>query len=314
MATTGVELQTRLNRASRTRGYNEVSLPTRLVVNLVFVVLSLAILLPMWLAVSISISNETEMFTQGYSLLPRETTFAAYELIFSQPNVVLNAYKVTILVTLFGTIGGLLVSTGLAYVTVRKDYRYRNITSFIVFFTILFHGGLVPYYIIIARWLGLTDTYLAMILPYLVTPIFVLFLKGFLQSLPIELYDSAKIDGASELRTFFQIVLPLSKPGLATVGLFFALRYWNDWFLALLFIEDFDRTPLQLMLVRIMQNVQFLRENAANLQGVVLRLEDLPSESLRMATLVVAAGPMLFVFPFFQRYFVRGLTVGSIKG
>ena len=298
----------------RRRHYNEIRVPSKIVVNLVFIALSIAIIIPMWLAVSVSFSRESAMFRNGYRLIPEEFTTAAYSFIFAQPEIVLNAYGVTILVTVVGSVVGLLISTSLAYVTVRRDYRYRNITSFIVFFTILFHGGLVPFYMVVTRWLGLANSLLALILPFLVIPIFVLFMKGFLQSLPKELFDSAKIDGATELRTFFQIVLPMSKPALATVGLFFALRYWNDWFLALLFIEDFNRTPLQLMLVRMMQNVQFMRENAEAMAAFAGNMEELPGESLRMATLVVAAGPMLFVFPFFQRYFVRGLTVGSIKG
>jgi putative aldouronate transport system permease protein len=304
----------RIYQGKQIHMFNEIKLHQKILLNLIFVILSILIIIPLWLAISISFSAEGEMFRNGYKLIPGQFSTAAYKFLFSQPDVILNAYRVSMSVTAIGTILGLVISTGLAYITVRKDFRYRNIVSFFVFFTILFQGGLVPYYIIITRWLHLGNSLWALIMPYLVIPMFVLFLKGFLQGLPNELFESAKMDGASELRIFFQIVIPLSKPGLATVGLFFLLRYWNDWFLALLFIEDFDKTPLQLMLARVMQNIQFIRENAASLAAFQGSMEDLPSEALRMATLIIAAGPMLFIFPFFQKYFVKGLTVGSIKG
>ncbi|MGQ9631006.1 MAG: carbohydrate ABC transporter permease [bacterium] len=177
----------------------------------------------------------------------------------------------------------------------------------------LFNGGLVPWYILIVRYLHLKDTLWVLIVPYLVVPWFVLLLRTFFQQIPISLIESAKIDGASEFRIFFSIIVPLSKPALATIGLFICLRYWNDWWLSLLYIEKENLVPLQYMLYRMMANIQFLTSQLTT-TAVDIDVGKLPNESARMAMCVLAAGPMLFVFPFFQKYFVKGLTAGALKG
>ena len=262
----------------------------------------------MVLVISVSLSDEKQLALEGYSLLPVGFTVSAYEYILQQPGQILQAYGVTILVTLSGTLVGLLLSSLLAYALSRKDYKLRGVLSFYVFFTLLFNGGMVPFYILVTRYLGLKDNLLALILPYLVTAWYVLILRTSFAQLPTELLDAARIDGAGEWRIFFQIVLPLSKPVLATIGLFLILRYWNDWFLALLFIDRSVLYPLQYLLYTLMANINFLASNPQT-TGIPI-----PVQSARMAMAVLAFGPALFAFLMLQKYFVRGITVGGLKG
>lgn len=271
-------------------------------------VIGLACLLPMILVISISLSDEREVARQGYQLWPVGFTTFAYEYILQQPSQILRAYGVTILVTVSGTLAGLLLCAMLGYAISRKDYKFRGILSFYVFFTLLFNGGMVPFYILVTRYLGLKNNMLALILPYLVTAWYVLILRTSFAQLPGDLLDAARIDGAGEWRVFFQIVLPLSKPVLATIGLFFILRFWNDWFLALLFIDKDTLYPLQYLLYVLMQNINFLASNPQT-TGVPI-----PSQSARMAMAVLAFGPALFSFLLLQKYFVRGITIGGLKG
>lgn len=284
----------------------------KVILNAIMSLLALCFILPMVYVIAISLTSESDVMKYGYSLLPHSFSFEAYRYIFNNPKIILNAYMVTIFVTVLGTSSSLLITTMLSYGLARTDYRYRKVSAFIVYFTMLFNGGLVPWYILISRYLHLKDNLMALIIPYLINAWFVLLMKGFLQSLPSELFESAKVDGAREFKIFFSIVLPLSKPGLATVGLFIALMYWNDWWLALLFIDDNRIIPIQLMLNRIMSNISFLSSGLS--KNVKIDTTKFPNESARMAMCFLAAGPMLFAFPFFQKYFTKGLTVGSIKG
>jgi len=283
------------------------------IINLFFLLLSAAIVIPLLLVISISISEENSLITEGYRLIPSHINFSAYEMILKSPGQLLHAYGVTILVTVVGSIAGLLLTSMVAYSISRADYSYRRATTLYVFFTMLFSGGLVPFYILVTQYLGLKDSIWALIVPYLINPFYVLIMKGFMEKLPGEIYESAKMDGASEYRIFFKIVLPLSTPALATVGLFISFAYWNDWWLGLLFIDDQKLVPLQLLLYRIMNTIDYLSNNLDRV-NVQVDMTQFPKLSARMAMAVLAAGPMMFVFPFFQRYFVSGLTVGSVKG
>ncbi|MDQ3250346.1 MAG: carbohydrate ABC transporter permease [Chloroflexota bacterium] len=280
----------------------------KLAVHLLLALTGLACIIPMLLVVSVSLSDERAIARQGYSLLPRGFTPHAYTYILQQPQQILQAYGVTILITTLGTLAGLLVCALLGYALSRKDYKFRMVLSFYVFFTLLFSGGIVPFYILMTRYLGLKDNILALILPYLVTAWYVLILRTSFAQLPVELLDAARIDGAGEWRIFFQIVLPLSKPVLATVSLFFILRFWNDWLLALLFINTGTLYPLQYLLYVLMANINFLASNP-NTTGVPI-----PAQSARMAMAVLAFGPALFAFLLLQKYFVRGITIGGLKG
>jgi putative aldouronate transport system permease protein len=277
-------------------------------VHAILITFGLLCLVPMVLIVSVSLSDEIELAKQGYSLLPVGFTTFAYDYILKKPEQILRSYGVTVFVTAVGTALGLLVSSLLAYAISRKDFKLRGPISAYVFFTMLFGGGMVPFYILVTRYLGLKDTVLALILPYVVSPFFVLILRTGFSQLPDEILDAARIDGAGEWRIFFQIAAPLAKPVLATIGLFYVLRYWNDWFLALLFIDNGELYPLQYLLHILMQNINAL---AANPQTVNVPI---PAQSARMAMAVLAFGPALLSFLLVQKYFVRGISVGGLKG
>ena len=286
---------------------------TGLLLHVILGIFAALCIIPLWAVISISFSGESSITSDGYALFPKAPSLLAYRYILKNPELIARSYLVSVGVTSIGTLLALLIISLVAFPLSRPDFRYRRPLTFYVFFTMLFNGGLVPWYILISRYLELKNTLLVMIIPYLVIPWFVLLLRTFFSQLPISLFESAKIDGATEFRSFFTILLPLSKPALATVGLFICLHYWNDWWLPLLYIEDEALAPLQYMLARMMANITFLTTQMTN-TFISIDLSDLPNETARMAMCVLAAGPMLFVFPFFQKYFVRGLTAGSLKG
>jgi putative aldouronate transport system permease protein len=228
------------------------------------------------------------------------------------PRQLFYSYGVTIFVTTAGTLGSLLCTSMLSYVIARRDFPLRRIFSFLVLFTLLFSGGLVPSYIMVSRYYHLKDNLLALILPYIIIPWHVFLMKGFFTDIPTSLIEAAKIDGAREITIFFKIIAPVSKPAFATIGLFCAFTYWNDWWLSLLYIDNPRFISLQFYLYRIMNTIQFLATSMAS-RSVTIDLGDLPGETARMALCVLAAGPMLFIFPFFQKYFVKGITLGAVK-
>ncbi|MBX2999123.1 MAG: carbohydrate ABC transporter permease [Caldilineaceae bacterium] len=295
-------------RPSRWNVYRLRDVATRLLIHLILIGVGLTCLIPMLLVISVSLSDEQQLALRGYQLLPVGFTTFAYEYILTNPQQIIRAYGVTIFVTTVGTVLGLIVCSLLAYPLARKDFRLRGILSFYVFFTLLFSGGLVPFYILVTQYLGWKDNILALIVPYLATAWYVLILRTSFSQLPVELLEAARIDGAGEWRIFFQIVLPLSKPVLATIGLFFILRYWNDWFMALLFVNDSTLYPLQYLLQVLMRNINFLSSNPQTMG------EPIPTSSARMAMAVLAFGPALFAFLLLQQYFIRGITIGSLKG
>lgn len=302
MAVTTSRQQAPMNR------YRVQAFLGRFAVHAVLTVVGLTCLIPLILVLSISLSDELRLAKEGYKLLPVGFTTFAYEYILQQPAQILRSYGVTAFVTASGTVAGLLVCSLLAWPLARKDFRLRGPLSFYVFFTLLFNGGMVPFYILVTRYLGLKDNIFVLILPYMVTAWYVLIIRTSFAQLPTELLDAARIDGAGEWRIFFQLVVPLSKPVLATIGLFFVLRYWNDWFLALLFIDNSSMYPLQYLLYVLMANINFM---AANPQTTGMPI---PTLSARMAMAVLAFGPALFTFLLLQKYFVRGITIGGLKG
>jgi putative aldouronate transport system permease protein len=280
--------------------------------HLFFILTSIVTVIPLIYVLSVSLTSDSDITHYGYSLIPQHITGKAYTFLLQTPKQLINAYLITIIVTVVGTILSLVLTTTVAYVMTRRDYRYHRITTFYVFFTMLFNGGLVPTYMVMTKILHLQDTIFALFLPYGVSAWFAMLMRGFLMGMPIEVIESAKIDGASELRIFAGIIVPLSKPALATVGLFYALGYWNDWWLAMLYISDANLVPLQYLLQSIMSNLEHLTSHMQ--AGLNINLDQIPGESARMAIAVLAIGPMMFVFPFFQKYIVRGLTLGAVKG
>lgn len=275
------------------------------ILTLLFILLALFCVVPILYILSASLSDEIQLTKEGYSLLPRGFSLEAYKYILESPKPIINAYGVTILVTLGGTAVSLLVTTMLAYVIARKDFKIGRVFAFMIFFSMLFNGGLVPTYIMLTKYYHLKDTIWALIFPYIIMPWHVFLMKGFLADIPTSLIEAAKIDGAGEVKTFFKIIVPISKPALATVGLFIAFTYWNDWYQSMLYIDSPDINSLQFYLYRIMNNIQYL-STSMQAGNISIDIASLPSETARMALCILAAGPMLVVFPFFQKYFVKG--------
>jgi putative aldouronate transport system permease protein len=287
-----------------------MNLISRFSVHLVLILLSLFCLVPLLLIVSASFTDEIALTRTGYSLIPPQFSTAAYDAIFHNPTTILRAYGVTIVVTVVGTIIALSMMSMLAYALSRPDFALRKPLSFFVFFTMLFNGGIVPYYILMTQYLRVQDTVFALILPFLVVGYYVLILRTYFAGLPIELIEAARIDGAGEFRIFLSIAVPLAKPALATVALFTALSYWNDWTTALYFIRNSELYPLQYLLYIIRTNAQ-----AMELQSTVgnITTTDLPTQTARMAMAVLATGSAALFFLLFQRYLIRGVTLGAFK-
>jgi putative aldouronate transport system permease protein len=279
-----------------------------------FIIVCAACIYPFLVILGSSFQEERDILINGYALFPKVISLTAYKMILRDPSILLNSYFITILTTVVGTLASLWITSSFAYVLSRRNFKYRNYLSFYIFFTMLFSGGLVPSYIMIAKWLGMKNTIWALIIPGIIGGWNVLLMKGFLQTIPEAIIESAKIDGAGEVYIFARIILPISKPALATVGLFMVLHYWNDWFSTLLYIDTQRLMKLQYMLIRVLKNMEFLNSAEAIQYGVIMPGMEIPTQGARMAMCVLAAGPMLLVFPFFQKYFVRGITVGSIKG
>ena len=285
-----------------------------IVINIIFVLLSLACIIPLWLVISISISSEKDIMTFGYMFFPKNIDFSAYKFIFRDATILINSYTTTIFVAFFGTALSVLIMILVAYPLSRSSFAFRKPITFYLFFTMLFNGGLVPTYMLITQYLHLSDTIWVHILPTLVSPWHIILLRTFFQRNSNEIIESAKIDGAGEFRILFQMIVPISKPVIATVALFGLLLRWNWWMSSLLYINHKNNlVMLQYLLQKMMSDIRMITENMNNLPSN-FNVSDLPSESARMAMAVLAAGPMLCVFPFFQKYFTKGLTVGAVKG
>lgn len=280
----------------------------------VAILFSVICFIPFILVISASLTNEFALNENGFQLIPSEFDLLAYEYIFRTPGMILRSYVVTIFITVATTAFGVFIMAMVAFPLSRANCRFKKPLSFYIFFTMLFSGGLVPSYILITQYLKMKDTLWVLIVPSLINPFFIITIRTFFQKLPGSLYESAKIDGASEFRIFFSMALPLSVPVLASVAFFTAMGKWNDWYTPLLYISKDELIPLQYMLYRIQSNLQVLLKAMGSNVGVTIDPRDLPGNNLIMAMAVVAAGPMVVVFPFFQKYFVQGLTVGAVKG
>lgn len=272
---------------------------------------ALMCLFPFVLMITSSFMAEKEIVTEGYKLFPKTLTTSAYEFLFRNPKQLVNVYKITILITIVGTACGLFLMSMAGYVLNRKDFKYRNYFSFFIYFTTLFSGGLIPNYILMVKYLHLKDNVLAMILPGVMSAWSIFLMRNFMKSIPDSLYESATIDGAGDFRIYWQIFMPLAIPSLATIGLFLALGYWNEWYNAMLYIQSADKFPLQYFLQKMVNQT-----NIQNLisKGITFDVSKLPTQSIKMATAVIATGPIILLYPFVQRYFIGGLTVGAVKG
>lgn len=275
---------------------------------------SLACILPFVLLFTSSVTDSKVIVTEGYSFFPSSLSFAAYEYLWQNSKMIFNAYGITILTTVVGTTASLLMTSMLAYPLSRKDMPGGMVLAFIVFFTLLFNGGLVPTYMVYTQLFDIKNTLLAQIVPWLLMNGFnVLLMRAFfMNSVPKPVLESASIDGAGEFTIYYKIVLQLSLPIMATIGLFQALAYWNDWNNGLVFVTDAGLFNLQNVLNRIMSDIEFLSSNASMGSGSIIA--QLPSETFRMAIAVIGILPILIAYPFFQKFFVKGLTIGAVKG
>ncbi|HTG70093.1 MAG TPA: carbohydrate ABC transporter permease [Candidatus Udaeobacter sp.] len=296
---------------------NQLSIPASLGINVFFILYSLLCIIPLVLIVMVSISDEGTVVREGYQFIPSKLDLAAYQFLFKDATQIIRSYSISILVTIVGTTLSLIIMALYAYPISRADFPHAKFFTFFVFFTMLFSGGLVPWYLVYVQVLDLKDTLLALIMPLLVAAFFVLIIRTFFQTtIPAAVLESAKIDGAGELTIFAKIVLPLSLPVLATVALFQTLTYWNDWFLSLVFITKDGNITVQYLMYKTMLNIQFLANNSTAAAAITAAggTFKFPSETVRMAMVVVGIGPIIFAYPFFQKYFVKGLTVGAVKG
>lgn len=284
----------------------------QLILNIIFILTSLTYILPLILMISISISSEDAITQFGYTILPKVVGFDGYKAIFKNPTQLLNSYKVTIVFSVVATVLSMLVKALAAYPLSRPNYKFKKASTMLMFFTMLFSGGLVPTYILNTKYLHLDNTIWIYILPGLVAAWDIFIMRTFFQGLPAGLVEAAKIDGASEFRIFFTIIIPLSTPVLASLGFMYLIGKWNDWNTALIYIRDTQLYSLQYLLQRILREAEFV-ENMAK-QGQSVGDYTPPTETMRYAMAVLAAGPMMVIFPFFQKYFAQGLTIGSVKG
>ncbi len=286
------------------------------VLNFILLSYTLLCILPLFLILAVSLTDESTLYIHGFSFIPKVFSTYAYEFIFSQANQVVVAYGISIFITLVGTALSVFVMALYAYPISRKDFSHKNFFTFYLIFTMLFSGGMVATYLVGVRVLHLKDSLAALIIPYLMNVFSVVILRTFFKNnVPDSLIESAKIDGAGEFRTFFEIVFPLALPGIATVALLSMIQYWNDWFLAALYINDLKLAPLPYLLYQIQISMNFLLQNSSNIgaqSGDILA--KMPQETARMAMAVICVGPVALTFPFFQKYFVKGMTVGAIKG
>jgi multiple sugar transport system permease protein/putative aldouronate transport system permease protein len=284
----------------------------KLLFSLLYSILSvfvIACIFPFLLVIMTSITDEVTLLRDGYKLFPSKYSYDAYKVIF-QGITIYKAYYVTVFVTVIGTFLSMLITSACAYAVSVKELKYRNVIMFYIWITMLFNGGLVPWYILISKYLHMSNTIWSMIIPVLVSPWNLFLLRNFFKSIPDSLAESAKIDGANDIYILFRIILPLSLPGLATVGLFYALSYWNQWYTALMFIDNPDLYPLQFIIMRIIRNMTFTSQTFAQSVGNVT----IPAYTIRMATVVVTIGPIILLYPFVQKYFIKGMTVGAVKG
>ncbi len=297
--------------------FNSIGRVPNAIITTILSLISLLMIVPMILIVIVSFSSDASISNVGFSFWPAEWSLEGYQYLFKMGDQVLDSYLITIFYTITGTVMSLSVMSMFAYVISQRNFVAKKFFTWMLFFTMLFSGGLVPSYILNVRYLNMYDTVWVFLLPSLVSAYNVIILRTFIQTtIPDTLFEAAKIDGAGHFRIFVQIVLPLFKAGLATIGLFNVVARWNDWFTGMLYIDTPQLVPIQTLLQKIQSQIDFLKNNAAvagTPDGVAL-LRSLPTQSLRMACVVIIVLPVLMAYPFFQRYFVSGLTIGSVKG
>ncbi len=303
-------------RAPKKRSLNAVSIPTEIIINIIIGLFCLACIIPFIFVIIIAFTSEESIRAIGYSFFPQSWSIAAFKYIQKLGIQLWRSYFNSFYITILGTFLSVFVTMLYAYAVFRKDFKYRTFFTFFCFFTMMFGGGLVPTVMVCKDLLGLNDNYAALIVPMLLNPFNLIIMRTFFQStVPEELIESASIDGSGEYNTLFKIIVPITKPGIATVSLLTALAYWNEWYLALLYVRNPKYIPLQYLLMQMQNNAEYLAKNASALGVEASRaMMTLPANSLKMALVVLIVVPIACAYPFFQRYIISGLTIGSVKG
>ena len=295
--------------------FNRVPPHVNNIISIIFIILAIVCILPVVLVFMVSNNSEKSIQEFGYRFWPAQFSSQAYTYLAESKDSILKAFGVSILVTVLGTIVGLILNTTIAYALSRKNFKFKSFFTWVIFIPMLFNGGMISSYIVVSTMLNLKDTIWALILPMAVSSFNIIILRTFFQTpTPDSLIKSAKLDGATQLRIFTTIVLPISLPAIATIGLFLTFAYWNDWYNALLYIDNNSLIPIQALLNRIQGDIEFMNQNISLLGASAAEvLEKLPSESVRMAIVIVVVLPIACSYPFFQKYFISGLTIGAVK-
>lgn len=301
--------------ARATAHLNQIKPLTNALFNVLFAVLSFICLFPVFYVIMISVSSEESIRTNGYALWPETFSASAYTFLWNERDTIFQALVISVIVTVIGTVLGVLLTTSMGYVLSRPQYRLRGFFNWVVFIPMIFNGGMVANYVVVANMLHLNDTLWCLILPLAVSSFNVVISKTFFRTtIPDSIIESAKIDGASQLTIFSRIVVPISKPVFATIGLFLTFGYWNDWFQSSLYITKNNLYSLQALLNNMMKNLDYIANNPSAGLSLQQYRNSMPSESVRMAIAVVIIIPIACAYPFFQKYFISGLTIGAVKG
>jgi len=307
-----VEITTK--KISRFRG-NDISPVSNFTLNAIFFLYSFLCLAPIVLVIAVSLTDEKSLATNGFSFIPKVFSLGAYEFLVADWRSLVRSYAITLYATFVGTFLAVLITSMFAYVVSRKDFKYRNHLAFFMFFTMLFNGGLVPWYMMYTQMLHLKDNLLVFIIPTLFSAYNMLIIRTYFKNnVADSLIESAKIDGAGEFTIFFKIVVPISKPVFATISLFVGLYIWNDWYISLLYINSPEMINLQYLMYKTMVNIQSLQSHITDIPNAAEMIAKMPNRSLRMAMAVVGIGPIVLAYPFLQKYFIKGLTIGAVKG
>ncbi len=297
------------------KSLNRISKNSNRLFNIILLLGAILAISPVFFITSISLSSHQSIQQFGFQLIPKEFSLAAYEFLWNERSTIIHAFFMSVLVTSMGIVIGTILTTTMGYVLSRRSFRLKGFLTWLIFIPMIFNGGMVAAYVVNTNLLGLRNTIWVLILPLAVSSFYIIICKTFFKmSVPESIIESAKIDGASQLTVFLRVVTPISKPLFATMGIFLAFGYWNDWFLASLYISNSNLVTLQALLNNILNNVEYLANNPA--MGATLQQyrAAMPTESVRMAIALVVVLPIACVYPFFQKYFIRGLTVGAVKG
>ena len=286
---------------------------SNIIIPILLIAVAACCVVPFLTIIFTSLESQESVIEYGYSFFPRDPTLDSYRYVLSNSKQLFDSYALTIFVTVVGTVISMVCMTLCAYALSRNDFKLKGIISFFIYFTMLFSGGIVSSYIWIARYLRLSNTVWALIFPSMMSAYNIFILRVACKSIPYSLVECAKLEGANELYRFIRIIIPLAKTGIATIALLVMFQYWNDWYLSMMYMDMSERSSLQYYLVKILNNVNFAKQHASASGGLAQSI-DVPDQGVRMAICALAAGPMLLAFPFFQKYFVKGITVGSVKG